>query len=147
MVRAPWWVLAAVAVAGFLAGAFLADLRNAQARGRAEEAERHALELRERVRVDSIRMAGMWAEYQTERAARLASVAATEEAQRHAAAEARARREERVVLVARSDSLARLLVDTATVVPRRTWEAAREALAAAVADAEALGRQSGRPGV
>jgi len=139
--RVPWWVLVALAVGGFLAGAFLADSRNAEARGRAEEAERQADELREKVHADSIRMAGMWAEYQAEREARLAETAALAEAEARADAEARARRSDRVAFTARSDSMARLLSDTATVVPRPTYDAARQALAAAVAEAEALGRQ------
>lgn len=55
----PWWVLAACAVLGFLAGAYVGDARNAGAVGRAEEAERQADVLRDKVHADSVRMAGM----------------------------------------------------------------------------------------
>lgn len=131
-VTVPWWVLAVCAVLGFLAGAYVGDARNAEARGRAEEAERVATVLRDKVRADSVRMARMREEYLAEREAHLAETAALTTAEQRLAAEAGARHADRVALTARADSLGRLLADTATVVPRATYEAARGALAAAI---------------
>ncbi len=137
MIKLPWWVLAIVAAAAFLAGGFLGSARNAKARGRAEEAERQADVLRAKVHADSIAMEAQWAEYQAERATGVARAAALAAAELRIAAEARARRADRMALTARADSMGRLLSDTATVVPRQTYDAARGALAAAIADAEA----------
>ncbi|HUT57835.1 MAG TPA: hypothetical protein VNA25_08270 [Phycisphaerae bacterium] len=131
-ITVPWWVLVACAVGGFLAGAFVADSRNAKQRGRAEEAERVANDLRIAVRLDSAVIAEMRMTYLAERVASMAQTAALTATEGRLAAEAQARRAERVVLTARSDSLERLLADTATVVPRQTYEAARGALAAAI---------------
>lgn len=136
----PWAILACVVIA-FLAGAFLSGIRGGAARARAEEAERVAAELVERSRADSVVMAEMWQAYQDTVAAFEARSTALAAAEAKAEAEARARRADRIALTRKADSLASALSDTATVVPRATFNASREALAASLAENEALGAQ------